>query len=70
LCFAIHGCFPAHGFLPAHGFADASILERAAQGFAAPQGAAIAAPLMAAASALDEIRVFAIWLSFMKFSLD
>ena len=34
--------------------------ERAAQGLAAPQGAAIAAPLMAAASAPEEIRVLVI----------
>ncbi|WP_190274067.1 hypothetical protein [Gallionella capsiferriformans] len=48
-----------------HGFADASILERAAQGLAAPQGAAIAAPLITAASAPDEIRVLAILLNFI-----
>lgn len=59
---------PAQGFFPAHGFADASILERAAQGLAAPQGAAIAAPLITAASAPEEIRVLAILLSFIFFS--
>lgn len=55
----MHGFFAAQGFFAAHGFWDAFICERAAQGFAAPHGAAIAAPLMAAASAPDEIRVFA-----------
>jgi len=51
---------PAHGFLPAQGLAEADILDRAAQGLAAPQGAAIAAPLMTAANAPEESRVFAI----------
>jgi len=60
LCLALHGCLPAHGFLPAQGLAEADILERAAQGLAAPQGAAIAAPLMTAANAPVESRVFAI----------
>ena len=58
--FALHGCLPAHGFFPAQGFSDACIFERAAHGLAAPQGAAMAAPLMAAASAPEESRVLAI----------
>jgi hypothetical protein len=64
-CFAIQGFLPAQGFFPAHGLADAPIRERAAHGLAAPQGAAIAAPLIAAASAPDEIRVLAILLNFI-----
>jgi len=53
-------CFAAQGFFPAQGLAEATLLERAAQGLAGPHGAAIAAPLMAAASAPEEIRFFAI----------
>jgi hypothetical protein len=62
--------FAMHGFLPAQGLAAAVLAERAAQGLAAPQGAAMAAPLMAAASAPEEIRDFAIVLSFMVLSLE
>jgi hypothetical protein len=59
LCFAMHGLFPAQGF------AWEVLCERAAQGLLAPQGAAMAAPLIAATSAPEEIRVFAIVLSCM-----
>ncbi len=59
----------AQGFLLAQGFAMRLLCERAAQGLAAPQGVAMAAPLMAAASAPEETRVFAILLKFMSFSL-
>jgi hypothetical protein len=70
LDFAMHGFLLAQGFLPAQGLAAAVLAERAAQGLAAPQGAAMAAPLMAAASAPEEIRDFAIVLSFMVLSLE
>lgn len=43
--------------------------ERAAQGVAAPQGAAMEAPLIAAASAPEEIRDFAIVLIFIVRSI-
>lgn len=66
----MHGCLPAQGFFPAQGLALVIWRERAAQGLAAPQGAAMAAPLMAAASAPEEIRDFAIVLSFMVLSLN
>jgi hypothetical protein len=66
--FALAGCFAAQGFFPAQGLALLIWRERAAQGLAAPHGAAMAAPLMAAASAPDEIRDFAIVLSFMLLS--
>ncbi|MDD2719821.1 MAG: hypothetical protein PHH47_00755 [Gallionella sp.] len=70
LCLAIQGCLPAQGFFPAHGLAEDSFCERPAHGFIAPQGAAIAAPLIAAANAPVEIRVFAILLNFIFFSKD
>ncbi|MGZ8257497.1 MAG: hypothetical protein ACXWTX_06990 [Gallionella sp.] len=57
---ALHGCLLAQGFLPAQGLTDADILERAAQGLAAPQGAAMAAPLITATNAPEESSVFAI----------
>lgn len=45
------------------------LCERAAQGLAAPHGAASAVPLMAAANAPEEIRVFARVSNFMVFLL-
>jgi hypothetical protein len=70
LDFAMHGFLLAQGFFPAQGLAAAVLAERAAQGLAAPHGAARAAPLMAAASAPEEIRDFAIVLSFIVLSLE
>jgi hypothetical protein len=64
-CFAMQGFLPAQGFFPAQGLALLDLYDRAAQGLAAPQGAASAAPLMAAASAPEERRVFARVLRFM-----
>ena len=62
--FALTGfCFAAQGFFPAQGLAAASLRERAAQGLAALHGAAIAAPLMAAASVPEEISVLVILFS-------
>lgn len=46
------------------------LCERGAQGLAAPQGAASAVPLMAAASAPDERRVLVKVLSFMLISCE
>jgi len=66
----MHGFLPVQGFFPAQGLADASLRERAAQGLAAPQGAASAAPLMAAASAPEEIRDFARVSNFMVLSFN
>jgi hypothetical protein len=65
LDFAMHGCLPAQGFIPAQGLALLALCERAAQGLVAPHGAASAAPLIAAASAPEEIRVFASVSNFM-----
>jgi hypothetical protein len=70
LDFAMHGCLPAQGFMPAQGLALLVLCERAAQGLAAPQGAARAALLMAAASAPEEIRVFARVSNFMVVLLE
>lgn len=72
LCLAAQGlclCLAAQGFLPEQGLAWLLLCERAAQGLAAPHGAARAAPLMAAASAPEEIRVLARVSNFMVFLL-